>query len=83
MIYIYIGRFFCNFIFRLTESGRVRVQARFLPKPKLDPDPVRVLFLNPNPTLFFIGPGRVPQVRQELSSLHTHTHTHIYIYMTL
>ena len=55
MIYIYIGRFFCNFLFKLTGTGRVWVRAGFLPK--LGPVSGFFFFLNLNPTLFLIGPG--------------------------
>ena len=69
------GRFFCNFIFKLTGSGRVRFRAGFLPKP----GPVSGFFLTqtrpyslsdrvkPDP----LGSGRegYPQVELKLSSL--------------
>ena len=40
--------------------GRV---SGFLIKPKPDPDPFRVFFLNPYPTLFFIGSGKIRPIR--------------------
>ena len=41
-------------------SGRVWI---FLIKPGPDPDPFRVFFLNPYPTLFLIGPGKIRPIR--------------------
>ena len=54
---IYIGRYFSNFILSLNGLGRVRV--RFFPKS----GPTRTHFgffvLNPYPTLFLIGLGKI------------------------
>ena len=33
VIYIYIGRFFCNFIFKLTGSGLVFAKTQTRPRP--------------------------------------------------
>ena len=41
-------------------TGRVWI---FLIKPGPDPDPFRVFFLNPYPTLFLIGPGKTRPIR--------------------
>ena len=48
----------------VTGSGRVRVRAGFYQKPGPDPNPLRFFFFkNPNPTLFFIGPGKIRPIR--------------------
>ena len=63
VIYIYIGRFFCNFTFRLTRSGlgpgASSSSSQVLIKPKPDSDPLQFFFFfnNPYPTLFLIGSG--------------------------
>ena len=58
---IYIGRYFSNFLLSLNGSGRVG--SRFGPGFFQNPDPTQTRFgffvLNPYPTLFLIGPGKI------------------------
>ena len=66
--YIYIGRYFSNFVLSLNGSGRVRVRAEVFPKPGPDPDPLQVFFLKPKPDPICYRTG-YPRIGHKLPSL--------------